>query len=75
VTAQTQKETMGVNGERGKRPTANPDEYLNFIAVISWSQLLRSRSESAYGCSQMKWNYPVLFFFPLKKSYFAKLCE
>lgn len=74
MTAQTRKETIGVNGESGKRPTANPDEYLNFIAVVSWSQLFRSCLKSAYGCSQMKWNYPVFLFFPLETSYFAKHC-
>lgn len=75
VTAQTQKETMGVNGESGKRPTANPDEYSNFIAVVSWPQLLRLRLKSAYGCSQIKRNYPVFTFFPLETRYFANSHE
>jgi hypothetical protein len=72
VTAQTQKETMGVNGESGKRPTANPDEYSNFIAVVSWPQLFRLRLKSAYGCSQVKRNHPVFTFFSLETSYFEK---
>jgi hypothetical protein len=72
VTAQTQKETMGVNGESGKRPTANPDEYSNFITVVSWPQVLRLRLKSAYGCGQIKRNYPVFTFFSLETSYFAK---